>query len=168
LRFVFYGGVLLLLIPVQSILLEWVSIYGIKPDLSLWFVYLIGFLHGEWKGGLMGVLCGIIFDSFSPGKFGMNIFIKGLLGFTAGFLGRALLETKALFHFGMLFFFSIIQGILIYWFLLIGGESVIFREVFFQIILPQALYDCVLGGLMINLIFAIPQIQAYSLREKGI
>jgi hypothetical protein len=98
----------------------------------------------------------------------MNIFIKGLLGFTAGFLGRALLETKALFHFGMLFFFSIIQGILIYWFLLIGGESVIFREVFFQIILPQALYDCVLGGLMINLIFAIPQIQAYSLREKGI
>jgi len=168
LKIAFYGGIFLLLIPFQTILLEWISIYGIKPDLSLWFVYLIGFLHGEWKGGVMGILCGMILDSFSPGKIGMNIFIKGLLGFIAGVLGRAILETRALFHFGMLFFFSIVQGILIYLFLQVGGESVIFGDVFFRVILPQALYDGILGGMVIHLILTTPKFQTYFLREKRV
>ena len=164
---IYYSGFLLFFIPAQTIFLEWFSIYGIKPDLSLWMVYLIGFLQGEWKGGLLGVFCGVILDSFSPGKFGMNIFIKGALGILAGFLGRALLETRALFHFGMLFFFSIIQGILIYLFLQVTGEPVFFAEVFGKIILPQALYDGVLGGLVINFILTTPKIKSLPLWERG-
>ncbi len=148
-------GVLLFLIPVQSILLNWVSFYGIKPDLALWAVYLVGILHGEWEGIAMGILSGIVLDAFTPGRVGMNIFIKALMGFFAGVGGRAFLETRALFHFGMLSLFSIFQGFLIYLFLLITGEPLHFGESVEGIILPQALYDGLVGGAVVSLLLMV-------------
>jgi rod shape-determining protein MreD len=147
-----YTGVLIFLIPVQSILLDGFSFHGIKPDLALWAVYLVGVLHGEWEGIAMGVLSGIVLDSFTPGRAGMNIFIKALMGFFAGSVGRAFLETHALFHLWMLFLFSILQGFLIYSFLLISGEPLLFGESVGGIIFPQALYDGLVGGAVISLV----------------
>ena len=145
-RFFFYIVVFVLFIPLQSIVFNWVSIFGIKPDLSLWIVYLAGFVEGEWKGGMMGFLCGMVSDSFSPGKKGVNIFIKTLLGFFSGVVGRVLVETKAFFHFGMLFLFSLTQGILVYWVLQLSGEFLSLGGTMGKVIFPQALYDGIVGG----------------------
>ncbi len=158
--------ILLCLLPAQSILLECVAFQGIKPDLFLWMVYLVGFKYGEWKGGGIGILSGLILDAFSPGRMGMNIFIKGLFGFCAGILGRNLLEAKPLFHFGMLSLFSFSQGILIYLILQINGEPVILSEVIGKIIVPQMFYDGIVGGMVVNLILMGSRLQRFLLWER--
>jgi hypothetical protein len=52
----------------------------------------------------------------------------------------------------MLFLFSILQGFLIYSFLLISGEPLLFGESVGGIIFPQALYDGLVGGAVISLV----------------
>lgn len=165
-RLVFYIVAFILFLPLQTVVFNWVSIFGIKPDLSLWIVYLTGFIEGEWKGGMMGFLCGMVSDSFSPRKKGMNIFIKTLLGFFSGVMGRALVETKAFFHFGMLFLFSLIQGILVYWILHLSGESLSLGGTMGKIVFPQALYDGIVGGAIINMILMTPLFQRKLQEER--
>ena len=155
-RFLFYIVAFVLFIPLQTFVFHWVSIFGIKPDLSLWMVYLTGFIEGVWKGGMMGFFYGLVLDSFSPGKKGMNTFIKTLLGFFSGVMGRALVETKAFFHFGMLFLFSLTQGILVYWILYLSGEFLPLGGTMGKVVFPQALYDGIVGGAIINLILVTP------------
>jgi len=166
LRFFFYIVIFVLFIPLQTLVFNWVSIFGIKPDLSLWIVYLTGFIEGEWKGGMMGFLCGMVLDSFSPGEKGRNIFIKTLLGFFSGVVGRALVETKAFFHFGMLFLFSLTQGILVYWVLQLSGESLPLVGTMGKVVFPQALYDGIVGGAIVNLILVTPLFQK-KLQEES-
>ena len=98
-----YIFILLLLIPVQTTVLDRLSIHGIKPDLGLIVVYLIGFQRGTREGVVMGVLIGLLMDSFSGGVWGMNLLTKPIIGGWAGLLGRTVLNVRVFLSMGILF-----------------------------------------------------------------
>ncbi len=50
-----YAILLLCLVPIQSVLLPHVSLWGVKPDLGLVVVCLAGLLAGELEGLLVGL-----------------------------------------------------------------------------------------------------------------
>lgn len=140
-----YGGLLLLLLPIQSTLLENISILGVKPDLCLVATCLIGFLGGRIRGLWLGLGLGFIQDIFSAGGMGLNLITKGLAGMVSGSAAKILSDTSPQAIFLPTLILSCAFGLLslisarphVDWVLLIQDTR--------SILLPQALYDAVLA-----------------------
>jgi rod shape-determining protein MreD len=147
-----YIGILLLIIPVQTIIMDHFSLGGIKPDLGLIAVYLIGIRMGETHGLMMGGMIGLLMDLFSGGMIGANLFTKPIAGWVSGVAGRTVQDVKILVSVGLLFCLSLFAGFFTYFFLeILKGGSDLFVT-FRWIILPQALYDTVVGTIILSLI----------------
>ncbi len=80
--------IVLFLIPIETLILERLRIYGIKPDLSLVWVYLFGWVRGEVQGMVWGMALGGLLDVFSAGVLGVNFFLKTAIGLLSGILGK--------------------------------------------------------------------------------
>jgi rod shape-determining protein MreD len=147
-----YIMILLLVVPVQTTVIDTLSFHGTKPDLGLIVVYMIGLSVGVVDGILMGLLIGLLMDLFSGGMLGVNLLAKAFVGGGAGLLGRTVLHVRVLFPVVMLFAVSLAAGLMSYLFLQVLEGRIIFREAFWGIILPQSLYDTVLGAVLLGLL----------------
>lgn len=137
--------------PIQTTLMDFFSIHGIKPDLVLVVVFLIGLKMGEMNGLLMGLIMGFMMDLFSGGIVGINLLTKPFVGWVSGIPGRVMLTTHIFFSTTVLFGLSLAMGLVTYLYLQIFGETMNFWSTFRLIIFPQALYDMVLGAFLIAL-----------------
>jgi cell shape-determining protein MreD len=89
-KILLYLALMLLIVPLQTTLLSNVSVLGVRPDLALIAVCLVGFFGGELDGLLLGVVLGWSQDLLSAGEVGVNLISKGGAGFLAGLAGRHL------------------------------------------------------------------------------
>jgi len=62
-----------------------IGLWGATPDVVLLYVMLIAVRHGQIEGALAGFLAGFALDAIY-GLWGINMFIKTLVGFLVGFL----------------------------------------------------------------------------------
>ena len=144
--------------PIQTTLMDYISIQGIKPDLAFLVVFLIGLKMGEMDGLLMGLSIGFMMDLFSGGILGINLLTKPLVGWISAMPNRVVLATHFVFSTTLLFGLSLGMGLATYLYLQIFGETMNFWSTFKLIILPQALYDMALGSLLIVMISGRRQI----------
>lgn len=147
-----YLMALLLIIPVQAALFSPLSVAGVKPDLPLALIYIIGLLTGPTEGSLAGMGIGLIQDISSASLLGVTGFTRGLLGLGAGFLGRRVLDIASPSNIVFLAAFSLIEGIIISLFMQVFYGAVPFLSLFFTRMLPQALYTSLLGALILGFI----------------
>lgn len=144
---------ILLLILFQTTLLEKVAILGIKPDLPLIAVFLIGLFWGEVKGVVSGLGLGYLMDLMSGGIWGIHLITKSVLGFLAGIMGRTLINMKVMFIGILIALCSLCQGLI---FLLVSSFSTSSEGASFLLshtVLPQALYDGILGGGLFGILY---------------
>ncbi|MEK7871649.1 MAG: hypothetical protein AAB244_04640, partial [Nitrospirota bacterium] len=80
-RYLVYMFIVISIAPFLSIFGDKVAILGVKPDIGLVAVYLIGFLYGELDGLIIGIVIGFVMDSFAPSQLGINLLTKSLTGF---------------------------------------------------------------------------------------
>lgn len=140
-----YMSLLLLLVPLQVTLLEYVSLGGVKPDWCLVATCLVGFLAGRGRGFGVGVGLGFIQDVFSAGGVGLNMMTKGLAGILSGTAANTLSNTTPPAIFLPTFVLSFACGLVslisarphVDWLLLI--------QEFRSMLLPQAIFDAVLA-----------------------
>lgn len=144
-KYAWYIGLFLLVVPVQTTVLEAASVGGIRPDLCLVTAVLVGLTVGPLEGLLMGLGLGFVQDLFSAGPFGLNLLIKGVSGCLAGlttrYMANATLTTALFVILGL----SVLSGIA---FLLSGRAGENLSDLFFSlgaVLLPQAGYDAVVG-----------------------
>ncbi len=90
-----YFAIALLVIPVQATLFTPLSIAGIKPDLPLVLIYIIGLLTGPAEAALAGIGMGLVQDIAGASLLGLTGFSRGLVGLAAGFLGRRVLDIAS-------------------------------------------------------------------------
>ena len=147
-----YLMTLLLIIPVQASLFSPLSLAGIKPDLPLALIYIIGLLTGPTEASLAGMGIGLVQDIGSASLIGMNGFTRGLIGLGAGFLGKRVLDIASPSNVIFLAAFSLMEGIVISMFMQIFYGTVPFFSMFFTGMVPQALYTGLLGTLMLRFI----------------
>ena len=147
-----YLMMLLLIIPVQASLFSPLSLAGIKPDLPLALIYIIGLLTGPTEASLAGMGIGLVQDIGSASLIGMNGFTRGLIGLGAGFLGRRVLDIASPSNVIFLAAFSLMEGIVISMFMQFFYGTVPFFSMFFTRMVPQALYTGLLGTLMLRFI----------------
>ena len=81
---------------IQTSVLHFFNIEGVKPDLVLLIVVYLGLVKGSDIGCLSGFFFGLIEDAYSRMYLGSNAFTKTLLGFFCGLGGRRL-YTQSLF-----------------------------------------------------------------------
>ncbi|UCE64385.1 MAG: rod shape-determining protein MreD [Nitrospirota bacterium] len=140
-----YSGLLLLLLPIQTTLLEHISLWGVKPDLCLVATCLTGFLGGRARGLWLGLGLGFIQDMYSAGGIGLNMITKGLAGVVSGTAAKILSDTSPSAIFLPTFVLSFACGLVslisarpqVDWLLLIQD--------FRSILLPQAVFDAMMA-----------------------
>ncbi len=147
-----YVAVLLLIIPVQASLLSMFSLAGVKPDLALALIYIIGLLTGPTEAVLAGMGIGLIQDIGSAGLIGLNGLTGGLFGLCAGVLGTRVLDVASPSNVIFLTVFCLVEGIVSSVFLQLIYGTVPLFSMFFTHTLPEALYTGLLGTFIIRFI----------------
>jgi rod shape-determining protein MreD len=147
-----YLMILLLLLPVQASLLAPLSIAGVKPDLALVFLYIIGLLTGPVEAAFAGMGMGLIQDIGSASLIGLTGFTRGMIGLSAGLLGRRVLDLASPSNGIFLAGFSLLEGIVLALFLQVYYGAVPFWRVVAFRLLPEALYTGLAGVVLLMLI----------------
>lgn len=141
-----YALLILVLIPIQTSWVQVIGLHAVTPDLLFLLIYFTGFYAGEIKGFIVGWIVGALLDLFSGGPFGLQIATKATAGLLSGLLGRFFLNATGALTMGLVLLLSLLIGTLGYFFheLVVGEIS--FTEVFRWTLLPEALYNSLLGG----------------------
>ncbi len=147
-----YFAILVLIIPFQASLLEPLSVGGIKPDLALVLLYIIGLLTNPVEATLAGIALGVIQDIGSASLIGFSGMTRGLEGLAAGLLGSRVLDISSPVIVLFLAAFSVAEGLFIALFLQITYGDVPFLALMGGRVLPQTLYTSMLGIFLIRLI----------------
>jgi len=131
------------LVPVQVTVLEHASVGGIRPDLCVVAISLIG-LFGRMTDGVgMGLLLGLQQDLFSAGDGWTNALAKAAVGLIAGVAGHYLTRATLVSAGAVLAGLSLASGVV---FLITGaGQHEEALAVAQSVLLPEAALDTVLG-----------------------
>jgi rod shape-determining protein MreD len=146
-----YLILLLLLIPFQASLLSPLSLGGIKPDLALAVLYIVGLLTGPAEATIAGIGIGLLQDIGSASLIGQTGLTRGLMGLSAGLLGKQVLDISSPTNSLFLALFSLLEGIFIALFMQIYYGSVPFINIIINRLLPQAIYTGILGYVLLQL-----------------
>jgi rod shape-determining protein MreD len=143
-----YLIIALLLVPLQTTWSSAVSLHAVRPNLVLLFVYFTGYYAGELKGLTAGLAMGFVMDLFSGGPPGLSLSTEAAAGLLSGLLGRFFLNTTGALTMGMVLLLSIVYGIMVFSFheWVLGG--ILFVDAFRWTILPEALYNTLIGGIV--------------------
>ncbi|MBI5197845.1 MAG: rod shape-determining protein MreD [Nitrospirae bacterium] len=150
-RILFWGLLIFLVVIFQGSGENFLEIRGVRPDLILIIVYCMGLLHGEYVGGIAGLGLGWLMDLSSMGPLYQNLVTKGVIGVFAGYLGTWLRHAGPFLHLWILLGVSFLQGFLVSLVLSLIYDSSILSDLRY-IVLPQAIYDAVLGSFILNLL----------------
>jgi rod shape-determining protein MreD len=82
--FLLSTGLIALAVVVQSTLLHWVAIRGVKPDLGLIILVFVAIRRGSMTAQLSGFAAGIVEDFLSLSPLGFHAFVRTVLGFLYG------------------------------------------------------------------------------------
>lgn len=137
-----YVGLVLGVVPIQTTVLDHLSVAGVRPDLCLVAVSLIGFFGGLADGVLMGVLLGFEQDLFSAGEAWINLTTKAVIGLSAGVVGRYVARATPVTVFPMVLGLSVCSGIA-FLFAGAGGQGTL--AAVRSVLLPQAMFDTAVG-----------------------
>jgi len=133
-----YLGLVGGLIPIQTTVLEHLSVAGVRPDLCLIAVSLIGLFGGLADGVMMGALLGFEQDLFSAGDTWVNAITKSAIGLSAGLVGRYVARTTPATVLPMVLGLSVSSGIA---FLFAGAGGQHTLTAVRSVLLPQAMFD---------------------------
>lgn len=140
-----YVGVVLGTVPLQTTLLPYVSVGGIRPDLGLVAVVLVGLLGTELEAVLVGLALGFAQDMFSAGGPWIHMTTKAAVGFLAGVIGKNLANITPLAVFVPTLGLSFGSGMV----LLMEARGTNLLEMTYGlqfVLLPQALLDAVIAS----------------------
>jgi rod shape-determining protein MreD len=107
----------------QSTVLNFVSIAGIKPDITLMVVIFLGFRKGSNAGQISGFFAGLFEDFMSLTPPGFNALIKAIIGYCYGLLLGGFIIDAVVIPIVFLAIGTLIKGILSWLFVLIFSLS---------------------------------------------
>ncbi|HEX5646934.1 MAG TPA: hypothetical protein VFX56_08175 [Nitrospira sp.] len=139
------AGLIAGLIPIQSVLLPHVAVWGVMPDLGLIVVCLAGFFGGELEGLLVGLAVGWIMGLFSAADLTVGMATKGIVGYLAGVAGRHIVYmTPVVLVLGLLAA-SCVSSLLTALVLTLNEQQDLWWALK-TVVLPQAVFDGAVGG----------------------
>ena len=140
------------LVPIQSVLLPHVSVWGVKPDIGFIAVCLVGLFGGELEGLLVGLALGWVMSLFSAEDLTFSMVTKGGVGYMAGLAGRQVAHLTPVALVMGLLVTSCLAGLLTAVALKPNDEQDLWWALR-AVVLPQACFDAVVGGALYWLVW---------------
>lgn len=109
---VFLLNLFLLSFLLQSTLMQYATVAGVRPDLVLLLACLGGLFFGRRNGLLLGALAGLLQDCLSGALFGLNTLSKALVGFATGVLQQHVGMHHRLLQMVLVALLTLFDGIL--------------------------------------------------------
>jgi len=125
----------------QTTAFNYLTIYGVKPDLILILVILNGFLRGTREGAFLGFSAGLLQDLVSGGVFGLNALTKLVAGYLAGVGEGRLYRENRVIAAGLTWLCTLGAQLIFYILLLLVDVSVPLVKALVYVIIPTAFYN---------------------------
>jgi cell shape-determining protein MreD len=148
-----YAVLLVGLVPIQSVLMPHLSVWGLKPDLGLIVVCLIGLFGGELEGLLVGLALGWIMSLFSAEDLGLSMVLKGAMGYVAGLAGKQVANLTPVVLVVGLLAISCLAGLFTALSLRLNEEQDLWWALR-AVVLPQACFNAAVGGALYWLVWS--------------
>ena len=87
-KIITYAIFILALTLIQTNLIGNIAILGVKPNLFIVFIIVVGLTNGSETGAVIGFIVGLVMDSYSPAPVGVYALIGLLLGILSGISNR--------------------------------------------------------------------------------
>ena len=151
---------LLACVAVQTVLLDFVSVAGVRPDCFLLLVLFWAPHVRPETATLQGFAAGLTQDALSGGPLGLKAFILSLLGFLTARLSRRLATEKPLPQFWLLLAAAGGAGLLSVGLLsfFLGPPPLLAT---LRVVVPEILYTALLGFLVLR----VPPVQPKRTRH---
>jgi len=137
----FFLLLVLVTLILQTTALNYMVIYGFKPDLVLILVILNGFLRGTREGAFLGFSAGILQDLVSGGYFGLNAITEMVAGYLAGLGKDRLYRDNRVIAAGLTWVCTMGAQLIFYILLLSVDVPVPVVKALAYVILPTAFYN---------------------------
>mgnify|MGYP000858739181 CR=1 FL=1 len=157
------GGLLLLNLIIQTMILTAFPIFGAQPDTLLCLVAALGLANGYFTAAFTGLFGGLLFDILFGWPIGGNALLYLLAGILAG-IGRERLRTETiLFSCALTTVISVCKeglGLLV---ARIAGSSFSFTSILIGGVLPTALLT---GIAMLPILIGIRRLSQFSFMRR--
>lgn len=146
------SGLVLLNIILETTLFQFFRIDGIKPDFVIILIISYAILEGGAYSAAIGLVSGLLIDILYGRVLGINAFSYMITGYIFGQarenVFRDSILPPALFNFAAVIIYQHIYFLLMY---LTGNllhDGVMYTQILFRIILPQGIYNAILGAVV--------------------
>jgi rod shape-determining protein MreD len=95
----------------QSTVLRWVALKGVKPDLALIVLVFVAVRRGSMAAQVSGFLAGLLEDSLSLSPLGFNALLRTVLGFFYGLTAGSIFVDPLLMPVLLILVATILKGL---------------------------------------------------------
>jgi rod shape-determining protein MreD len=95
----------------QSTVLRWVALKGVKPDLALIVLVFVAVRRGSMAAQVSGFLAGLLEDSLSLSPLGFNALLRTVLGFFYGLTAGSIFVDPVLMPVLLILVATILKGL---------------------------------------------------------
>lgn len=147
-KILFYSFFILVIVLLQTTLLQYAAIYGITPNILVVFIIVTSLIRGNVEGGIAGFFAGLAVDMMFGSVLGFYALMGFYLGIAAGSVNRRMFRDNLLVALFFTFVYSVLYETVIYIVNnIMSGEMELLYAVS-RVILPEAVYNCVAAVLI--------------------
>lgn len=144
--------VFLIIYFLQINLFSWFNLGGVKPNLFVLLVFVVGLFAGKSRGITIGIIIGICLDFFLAKSIGITAVMLGIVGFIGGYLDTRfskdsrftmiimVIISTVLYEVGSLMFNYVINNVNIN---ILFFARILFVECIFNVIIAIILYPLI-------------------------
>ena len=85
---IYFILIFIIIYLLQANLFSWFNLAGVKPNLFVILVLIIGLFAGKVTGITFGVIIGFVLDLLIGKSIGISATMLGIIGFVGGYLGK--------------------------------------------------------------------------------
>lgn len=139
---------LLVALFLESTMLDFARVAGVKPDLVLVLVVLHAIIRGPREGVLWGFIGGVAQDILTGHYLGLNALVKALTGYIVGLGETKFYKENMVIVAGITWLATILAEAVTYVLLLTLGIVVLPSEAVVRVTLPVSIYNTAVAFLL--------------------
>jgi len=152
---------MLLNLILEPTLFQYTRIYGVKPDFFMILIVAYAILRGSAYGTFMGLGAGLLLDTMYGKIIGINGFSYMITGYIIGQAHETVFKDSfippLIFNFFAIFLYQHIFFLLSYFSNSIPGTDISYLNILLKVIIPQAIYNSILGSILYRYIYKLDE-----------
>lgn len=145
----------------ESTLFQYTRIYGIKPDFSIMIIVAYAIMRGSSYGAFIGLGIGLMIDMLYGRTMGINALSYMITGYIVGQAHENVFKDSFIppfiFNFAAVLLFQHSYLLLAYFSNNIPDTGISYLYMLLKVILPQALYNAVIGSVVYRYIYKLDE-----------